>query len=68
MYTFNMTEEARVKYRTEKRMRKKEYKRKVGKALTYNGDTTLYTDVKNDNIGTKKEYISDTQNKTNESM
>lgn len=60
---FKMTEEEKARRRAERRMRKKAYRRKKGKILTYSGNTTLYTDIKKDNIGNKKECVSDTQNK-----
>ena len=53
----NISEEKKVALRFKRQIRK----RKKRKALTYMGDTTLYTDIKKDNIGDKKECVSDSQ-------
>ncbi len=59
-----ITEEKKEILRYKRRMRKKEFRRKNGKALAYSGNTTLYTDIKKDNIGDRKEGVFDSQNHT----
>ena len=53
--SFNISEEKKKALRFKRLMRK----RKKRKALTYRGDNTLYTDIKKDNIGDKKESVFD---------
>ncbi len=52
-----MSEEKKEALRFKRRMRKK----KKGKVLTYSGNSTLYTDMKKDNIANKKECVFDSQ-------
>lgn len=55
--SFKISEEKRAALRFKRQIRK----RKKRKALTYSGNITLYTDIKKDNIGNKKECVFDSQ-------